>query len=93
MVPAGFRREFAAFFDKGAKLRLATFELAGFIVGGDPVCDFVCLMVVSSLGSTPLYCELRTMFAWVVEKSLLVCLDNLPELKCAATCRVRASIK
>jgi hypothetical protein len=41
VVAACFGGEFAAFFDEVAELGLAAFELARFVVGGDPVGDFV----------------------------------------------------
>jgi hypothetical protein len=35
--------ELAAFLDEVSKLRLTSLEFAGFVVGGNPVGDLVCL--------------------------------------------------
>jgi hypothetical protein len=47
VVAACFGRELAAFLDEISELRLAAFELAGFVVGGDPISDFFGLRILA----------------------------------------------
>jgi hypothetical protein len=46
MIPPFLGGELAAFLDEVAELRLTSFELAGFVVGRDPVSDLAGLWLL-----------------------------------------------
>jgi hypothetical protein len=69
VISSFLRREFASFLDQIPELRLSSLELAGFVGGCYPVCDFAFCLLLVSPSSRPVHSRRRhTIFATLLEK-------------------------